>query len=175
MKMNAEFLYRIIFESLKKEDLELSNLTTQGIFYAPELYIAFVLGKKIKENEEDIFGEKIEWLRETDFKNGGISDFAFKTSDKSIVFELKLRDTKHAYRRDIEKLKKLDKTKFTGCFIAIVDSFETQKENDARIAALELQFPELKRASKIESFKTCQGRYKSQIYCTVAIWILKNE
>ncbi len=167
--MNSEILYNKVYEVLKNEDKEFSILSGQGIFYSPELYVAIIIGKIIKANEFLIFNQNVEWIREKDFKNGGPTDFAFQLGDKIVAFELKLRQTIHAYKADINKLKKLD-SNFEKYFIALVDSFETDKENDPRITKLENHFPEIKRISKFKSFKTSQDRFKSQIMCTVCIW-----
>lgn len=171
--LELDLLYQTIFDTLKKEDEELTTLTGQGIFYAPELYIAFVLGKEIKKNDTSIFGQSVEWIRETSFGNAGPSDFAFKTSKKTYVFELKLRDTIDAYCVDIEKLRKLDND-FAKYFLALVDSWDTDKAKDKRIISLERECPELTRVSSINSFSTKQNRYKGKICCTVGLWSLKQ-
>lgn len=54
--MNNELLYNTILKVLQKEDRE---LTGTGIFYAPELYIAFITGKQIKEKEMKLFGKSV--------------------------------------------------------------------------------------------------------------------
>jgi len=167
--MNNELLYQTIFETLEKEDTELTKLTDQGIFFAPELYVAFILGKEIKKNDTEIFGTSTEWIRETSFNNSGPSDFAFKTDNKTYIFELKLRDTDKAYFNDIEKLKKLDNG-YVKYFLALVDSFEKDKDNDPRINALKNTYPELREVSPIKSFPTNQDRYTGKICCTVGLW-----
>jgi hypothetical protein len=171
--MNLDLLYNTIFERLEKEDFDLTSLTGQGIFYSPELYIAFILGKEIKRKEISIFGEKQEWIRETDFKNGGPTDFAFRKENEvhTYAFELKLRDTVAAYSTDIQKLKRLDNS-YTKFFLALVDSWDIQKDKDERIRSLENEHPELKRVANFTSFSTSQKRYKGQICCTVALWTL---
>jgi len=167
--MDSERLYEVIYATLFAEDKDLTQLTDKGIFYAPELYIAFILGKNIKKNEHSIFNEKVNWVRETNLGNTGPTDFAFQVDRLTYAFELKLRDTVHSYKSDIEKLKLL-KNGFRKFFIALVDSWETEKEKDLRILSLEKQYPELKRANNFLSFHTEQDRYKKQACCTVCVW-----
>ena len=172
--MNEKLLYSVIFETLKNEDKELTCLTNSGIFYSPELYIAFILGKNIKRSDKDIFSESVEWIRETNFGNGGPTDFAFKTNNKTYVFELKLRDTYHSYFSDIEKLKKLDE-RFKKYFLALVDSWQNQKVNDERIQKVSNEYPSLTKISEFESFSTKQDRYQNNICCTVALWKINEK
>ena len=170
--MNKSILYNTILNRIEKEDSDLSSLTGKGIFYSPELYIAFIIGKEIKRNEMSIFGQKTEWIRETDLGNGGPTDFAFKTDKRTYAFELKLRDTSHSYSSDIEKLKKLD-DKYVKIFVALVDSWESKKELDDRIFFLENKYlNELNRINEFKSFPTLQDRYKGQVCCTLALWKL---
>lgn len=167
--MNEIQLYNILLETIIKEDLELTNLTGSGIFYAPELYIAFVLGKEIKRNEKLIFNQESTWIRETDFGKSGPTDFAFKIKGSTFAFELKIRANLFSYKADIEKLKLL-KTGYEGYFIALIDTWETDKENDPRILSLEREYADLKRVSEFISFNTNQTRYKKQICCTLGLW-----
>lgn len=167
--MNNKILYKTILDRLKQEDEELTSLTNCGIFYAPELYIAFIIGKEIKKNETAIFGQQTKWIRETDFGNGGPTDFAFETDNRTYIFELKLRDTIDAYSADIDKLKKLNNA-YTKHFLALVDSWETDQDKDGRIVALENRHKDLIRVSSFISFTTKQNRYKGQICCTVGLW-----
>lgn len=168
--MDHSSLYKTILSSIKKEDSDLASLTGRGIFYSPELYIAFIIGKEIKRNENSIFGQYVEWIRETDFGNGGPTDFAFKTEEKTYAFELKIRDTHHSYSSDIEKLKKLESS-YEKYFVALVDSWESQKEKDSRILWLEDNYnKQLTKINSFKSFLTKQDRYKGNICCTLAIW-----
>jgi hypothetical protein len=170
--MNTKILYNTISHRIEKEDLELTNLNGEGIFFAPELYIAFTIGKAIKSNEVSVFGERTEWHREIDFGNGGPTDFAFRTSEKIYAFELKIRDTYHSYYSDIEKLNKLD-NKYEKFFISIVDSWESKKEKDNRILYVENKYPNVSRIVRnFKSFPTQQKRYEGNVCCTLAIWKL---
>tara|TARA_R110000868_G_scaffold114364_3_gene306567 strand:+ start:11047 stop:11220 length:174 start_codon:yes stop_codon:yes gene_type:complete len=56
--MNENLLFDIVYEVLRNEEGKLA-LIDEGIFFSPELYLAFVLGKEIKINELVIFGEKV--------------------------------------------------------------------------------------------------------------------
>ena len=170
--MNHQILYDIIFDCLKQEDEELSPITSQGIFFAPELYVAFIIGKNIKRRELDVFDNRATWYRETDLKNGGPSDFAFNIEGQSTyVFELKMRQTIQAYNADINKLKNLNPN-HQKIFIALVDAWEKDKEADPRITGLETYHPDLIRIAAFQSFPTKQDRYQGKIWCTLGVWIL---
>ena len=168
--MNEKLLYQKIYTCLKDEDQELTSLENNGIFYAPELYVAFIMGKEIKKNDKAIFGTSAKWIREIDLKNGGPTDIVFKTEDLTYVFEIKLRDTYHAYNSDVIKLKKLDDRKYVKYFVALIDAWEKDRENDPRVTELEKLHPDLSRISKIESFKSNQDRYVGDICCALGIW-----
>ncbi len=167
--MDEQNLYDIIFQTLAEEDAELKVLTGKGIFYSPELYIAFLLGKSIKKYEQVIFNRQSTWIRETDFNKNGPTDFAFKVDGTMYLFELKLRSTIHSYKADIEKLNRLDKN-YKKYFLALIDAFDTEKENDYRLASLEKDHPELKRIAKFKNFKTNQDRYKKDVCCIIGLW-----
>ena len=174
--MNDQLLYNIIVELLKSEDKELHPLTNFGIFYAPELYIAFIIGKEIKKNEITVLGRSMDWIREIDLKNGGPTDFAFINKDKDsngkeYAFELKLRDTYEAYCADIEKLKRLDGN-YLKYFLALVDSSTKDQDKDPRIVKIEKTYPKLKRVAPFISFKTQDNWYVGDITCIVALWKL---
>ena len=169
--MNGSIAYETIYRAIESEDRELTELSKQGIFYTPELYIAIVIGKALKKKENEIFGEITTWIRETDFKNGGPTDFAFQLENERVLaFELKLRQTIHDYQSDIDKLKKLDSKKYDKYFVALVDSWAKDRENDARIIGLEKNNPELNRIAAFKSFPTAQTRYSGNITCTLAVW-----
>ncbi len=173
--MNDKLLYQTILKSLKLEDAELTDLSGQGIFYAPELYVAVVIGKAIKKLDKEIFGAPVKWIRETDFGNGGPTDFAFELGNSNIIaFELKLRQTVQSYKSDIEKLNKLDSS-YAKYFIALVDSWEKDKGKDGRIDRLEEEHPEIKRVATFDGFPTAQERYAGEIRCNVCVWRVKDS
>ncbi len=171
--MNTQSLFNSIFATLEKEDQELSQLSDEGIFYAPELYIAILMGKAIKTNESEIFNAESKWIRETLFGNGGPTDFAFQVGNTKYVFELKLRDTVHSYINDVQKLKSMrdkEDIHYEKYFIALVDSYTRNNELDGRISSLEQHFPDLRRIA-IEDFASKQSRYtKRDIFCNVVLW-----
>ena len=171
--MNAKLLYNTIYNYIFQENEELFKLTDFGIFNAPELYIAFNIGKEIKKSEIQLFGNKTDWIRETNFGGGGPSDFIFQSLEKTYIFELKLRDTIHSYTADIEKLLRLDK-KYEKYFMALVDAYERDNVNDGRIVELENRYDCIVRVSEFKSFYTKQERYKSDIHCVVGVWKIKN-
>jgi hypothetical protein len=172
-KMNNQLLYNLIFNCLEQENHELIELTEEGIFFAPELYIAFVLGKVIKKNFKDVFlsNNVVVWGRETVIeKSLGPIDIVFEIEEnKSVLMELKLRDTIHAYALDIEKLK-AQPIAHTKYFIALVDGWESENIEDPRIIGLEERYSELNRIAEFKSFKTKNKRYVKPIICTVAVW-----
>ncbi len=172
--MNEEKLYKCIYDILENESSEIEKLTGEGIFYAPELYIAFLLGKKIKINEFEIFNEETNWVREINLGNGGPTDLCIFTQNKFYAFEFKIRATIDSYSRDIEKLIKLknyhDKV-IEKYFIALVDSFDSEDIKDERILDLEKRYPELKRVATFKNFKAIQKVFSSNpTYCKVAVW-----
>lgn len=108
---NLSVLFQTVKTTILTIDTELKTTNKTGVFFAPELYIAFCIGRDIYKDKVNIFGTyNIEWLREISLGNGGPSDISFKTATNNIVFELKLRNTGYAYRADIEKLKMLSVT-----------------------------------------------------------------
>ena len=170
--MNTQALFNCIFSKLRQEDQELTQLSGEGIFYAPELYVAIVMGKAIKSNETEIFNSESRWVRETSFGYGGPTDFAFHVGNTKYVFELKLRDTVHSYINDVQKLKSMsdkEDAHYEKYFIALVDSYTHKDEPDGRISSLEQHYPDLRRIA-IEDFETDQTRYEKQIYCNVVMW-----
>lgn len=170
--MNEEFTYNLIFNLLQKEDAELTKLTNKGIFYAPELYIAFIIGKELKKNENQIFGENVEWQREISIGTVGPTDVAFVGNLKSYAIELKLRDTVDSYSADIKKLQGLPNN-YVKYFIALIDSWDNDSENEFRITELEKEYPTINRISEFKTFVTEQERYKRLVCCNLAIWKIK--
>ena len=131
---NKQELFNTTKSAIQEIETEL-HYVDKGIFFAPELYIAFRIGLNIYKNRKNIFkGDKVEWLRETSFAKGSIADIAFKVDGKNCVFELKIRSTGPSYESDINKLRAL-----TGVdekyFIALVDCFVNGE--DGRLPVLE--------------------------------------
>ena len=173
--INQDLLYQHIYDVVKSEDEELKSIYEKGVFFAPELYLAFKIGKELKKEELSIFGQEVEWYRELAIEGHGPSDLVLEGKDGTkIVMEFKLRSTSHDYQDDINKLLGLG-PKYSRYFIALVDSWTDVYGNDPRILELENVFPgKIIRINKFKSFSTDQDRYTRQVSCTVAIWAIKN-
>lgn len=84
--IDTKLLFDSIVDSIAKIKEELNQLD-KGIFFAPELYIAFKIGINIYQNKEKIFNtSNVKWHRETAFLKGSITDLAFEVDDKIIFF-----------------------------------------------------------------------------------------
>src|SRR5690606_13089061 len=147
--MDVEFAYNKIFDFLENEDASINLLNPKaGIFFAPELYLVFQIGKLLKTQEEKIFNGNISWIRETNFGNGGPTDLIFLKENELFLFEFKIASTSHSYMTDVEKLKRLNleminsKENFKNIsglhkyFIAIVDVFSDEGKKDGRVVKL---------------------------------------
>ncbi len=134
-----------LFDSIKsvvlKVEADLYGINETGIFFAPELYLAFEIGKALLKEKEAIFGTNdLEWIRERNLGNGGPSDLIFQSKDRKdfVVFEFKIASTFHEYERDIIKLQKLlsnDEITYHKFFVALIDHFPNKY--DGRIDYLE--------------------------------------
>ncbi len=186
--INRSYLYDTICRTTERLDKELKELINKGIFFMPELSVAFELGKSIFKNRFHIFGTNdIEWIRE--LKQGdGISDIVFiKDENPILTIELKLVDTMYNYERDIAKLDRLEKGSIK-MFLALIDVFEKNiiENDDPRIIFLnneskfknkinQLGFWQYLPPYTITSdssyyFKTKGERYKQDIFCSVCLW-----
>lgn len=145
----------------------------------PELAFAYDCGKAIMLKRRDIFGDvDVSWERELNLKNGGPTDLVFKLhkENRLIAIEFKLRDTKDAYLRDVNKLlalrsENVDGMEITRVFCALVDAFSDKCQSDARITSLDVH-PCLRRiGDSIFSFSTKQKRFTGNaISCVVCLW-----
>lgn len=163
-----ENLFKIIQTTIEQidEDLKISNGT--GIYFSPELYVAFCLGREISKNRKEIFRQdKVEWLREIDLGNGGPSDIVFKSEEHLTVFELKLRGTYDSYKADIEKLKRL-KDGIRKYFCVLLDSFTQQ--NDDRLIKIEKEYLTAIKNVGHFAFPTWNNWYQRQIYCNLNLY-----
>ena len=163
-----------LFQTIKKTvltiDTELNTTNKTGVFFAPELYLAFCIGRDIYKDRVNIFGtEDIEWLREINLGNGGPSDIYFKTGDSNIIVELKLRDTGYSYQADIEKLNRLPATdeKF---FCVLVDTIENKY--DGRLDNLQSKYENEIINIGHHSFPTWNNWYSSQVHCHLNLYKL---
>lgn len=173
ISMDEILAYQKIFEYLKSEDDNLRDLKS-GIFFAPEIYIAFQIGKLSKINEQELFGQKINWHREYDLKNGGPSDIIFQKGNQDmIVFELKICNTYHSYIKDLEKLKRIDclsnENVRSNFFIALIDVFEDCLPGDRvdKISEYNNVEPVV---TEFKRFKTTYSKYKRAVDCVLGMW-----
>ncbi len=161
-------LFRLIQNTIEKIDKELKDSNGTGVYFSPELYVAFCIGREISKNRNEIFQQdEIEWIREIDLGNGGPSDIVFKCEELLIVIELKLRGTYNSYKADIEKLRRL-KGKYRKYFCVLLDSFTEQ--NDGRLIKIENEY-----ANGIErvghyAFPTWNNWYQRQVYCNLNLY-----
>jgi len=163
-----EKLFEIIRTTVNGIESELKRSDNTGIYFSPELHVAFCIGRDVSKNRKQIFGEnEVQWLRETNIGNGGPSDILFKDGDRYIVIELKLRGTYDSYKADIEKLKRLD-AKHQRFFCVLLDSFSEQ--NDERLIKLENEY--INQITRIghASFPTWNNWYQRQIYCNLNLY-----
>lgn len=128
-ELNQEHLFGLITGVIQQIEKELAQYK-KGIFFAPELHIAFEIGKALFKERRNVFGtEEVKWHREVDLKNGGPSDLVFEANNEKIVFEFKVSDTSQSYEKDINKLERLSESnEFIRhrFFIALVDHFPGQ-------------------------------------------------
>lgn len=161
----------VLFETLKEAvlciDSELRQLNNTGIFFAPELYIAFCLGRDIYKNRDRIFGTSdVKWLRETNLGNGGPSDICFEVENRKVVFELKLRDTSHAYNADVEKLKRLTEIE-EKFFCVLLDKI---KDDDGRLLNLVSMSQSAINNVGQYNFPTWNNWYSSNVSCSLNLF-----
>jgi hypothetical protein len=173
----------VIIDVAKREDDELRSINhNKGIFDMPELAFAYQCGKSIMLNRHDVFGEDVpKWEREVDLGNGGPTDLIFRyPNNRTIAIEFKIRDTLHAYRRDINKLLKLDPTTHTCCFCSLIDVFTKHIKTDGLIDADKdgrYQETESTAGAKLlrltnvtPNFPTQQTKYTDDISCVIGLW-----
>jgi len=170
----ANHIAKLIIEVAESEDTILSDIADEGIFHMPELAFVYECGKKIMGHSKAVFGSNtVKWKRETDLGNGGPTDLLFELNDGyRVVLEFKLRDTRHAYIRDVEKLSKLDDKKTLRLFCALIDIFDKDLQTDERLNTVENinEIDVLLVARK--DFSTKQYRYPSSpvLICVAAVW-----
>lgn len=143
----------------------------------PELAFAYACGKEIMSDALNVFGgKKPIWMREVDLGNGGPTDLVIKLENsKDIAIEFKLRDTADAYISDLEKLNKLDSSKYVKVFCALIDTFTSDLDNDGRIKKIE-SFECATISSVLEpkpSFGVKQDWYKKDVSCVIGIWTVE--
>jgi hypothetical protein len=171
---NDTILFSIIKKTIDDINKDLCETNDTGIYFAPELYVAFRLGQEIMRSRFKVFGtENVEWLREINLGNGGPSDIVFNTHDGMyIVIELKLRNNYDAYKADIEKLKKLPDN-YCKYFCVLLDSFSDS--TDDRLIKLKKHYGDSLRGLGHHSFKTWNNWYSKQIFCHLKLYRIDFE
>lgn len=161
-------LFSTIKTTIKTIESELKISNNKGIFFAPELYIAFCLGFELFKERQEIFGTRnVEWIREANLGSGGPSDIYFKSDETNLVIELKLRDTGGAYQSDIEKLKRLP-SNFEKFFCVLVDTIENKY--DGRIVSMDAKFQNEIISVGSYSFRTWNNWYSSNVICSLILY-----
>ncbi len=106
---NPKKLANAILDLVRKENEILISGFQKGIFDCPELALVYMLGKELATDSIEHFGTGYQWVRETNFGQGGPTDLAFVAEDETfpiLLFEFKMDDTYHVYANDIKKLRK---------------------------------------------------------------------
>lgn len=163
MIKNTEF-YNLIFNTIKKEEEEL-QLLDMSIFDAPELYITFLIAKKLRKSGFNT-------QREIRLHNNGITDIYIENENNKIAIEFKLKNTLSSYISDILKLKSLDK-EYKKYFICLVDSFN--EKTDPRIEGLDNYINEnnlnINKINIFNSFLSVHERtFKKNIFAILCIY-----
>ena len=166
--INTSNLFLSIKDTVESIEKDLKDLNNTGIFFAPELYTTFCIGKDIYKNPTPIFGNtEIKWLREIDLKNGGPSDNYFETKENKVVIELKIRDTKYAYESDIKKLKRLG-DEYEKFFCVLLDSIANKPDGRADYVISKYK-EELSLVNEFP-FRTSYSPYKSPTECHLMLF-----
>ncbi|MDI1324854.1 MAG: hypothetical protein PSV36_19075 [Algoriphagus sp.] len=163
-------LLATIISVVQSIELELKELNGTGIFFVPELYLAFQIGKTFFTNQKSIFGtEELKWVREKNLGNGGPSDLIFETPNETVVFEFKISSTWNSYAADIRKLQRLetrDSMEFHKYFVALIDTFRGKE--DPRLSNLKQELGVEPIASV--TIPVNYSRYKSEMDCLLALF-----
>ena len=164
-----------IADTVSRIDEELKTIDNKGIFFAPELHIAFECGKTITTSGQNIWGQRpYKWNRETKFENYGLADLFFHSDngDKGLIIEFKILQTIEAYISDIEKLKKLDGEKYERFFCAILCFFNHQ-EGEHINKLSEKYGQEIELLHKTIPCETWPINFKGKIFYSTVIWKIK--
>lgn len=159
---NKEQLFHAVTMAVAEIENELHEVE-KGIFFAPELYIAFKIGLNIYKKRKNVFnGNKVEWLRETSLTKGTITDIAFLVDGKKCVLELKVKSTDDSYVADLNKLLSIVDTD-ERYFIALMDCF--LHKTDERLPTIE-NFPNVVSRYKA-TLPTTYSTYKNPVNCEI--------
>lgn len=158
-----------IYEMAFQENQQLSKLG-KGIFFMPELALAYLIGKDIAEHQNDIFGStSFNWQREIKGA-GGLTDIILEyDNSKKVYIELKMSNTYHSYEKDIIKLSQIKEAKCIKLFCALIDVFKSVGPNDERIKNMD-SLVSIKKVLQSEPFDTKYDRYSQDMQCIVGIW-----
>ncbi|MFD2175974.1 hypothetical protein [Veronia pacifica] len=176
--MNIEKIADIICQTARDEDIELSELANEGIFWMPELAFVYQCGKNIIREAESVFGtSEVIWCREKNYGNGGPTDLAFELPNGELLaIEFKLRATTTAYEGDVKKLCRISRPQTTRLFCALVDVFESViTGDDGRQKHIETLPGYRVTPIKKLSFSTKQNWYKSPVKCVACVWSVELE
>jgi len=178
MQQIIQNLKSVIFRTAEHEDRELNVICDKGLFFMPELAFAYIVGKEIAKNREQIFGEAgYEWSRENTLEEYGLATVIFESKDaakSSILIQFKMRDTYLSYINDIKDLRKQEVGKYRKLFCAVVEVFEQQ--HDAYFRSLKEAFgSEATLIGTTRPFYTWSDKYKQQIVYIIGLWDVQPD
>lgn len=167
----------IIVDTARQEDSILKKVG-KGIFQIPELAFTYAVGREIAINAENIFNNSnVRWLpEETITTSSGRTDLVFVSpGSKGLAIEFKIGGPLDSYKKDIDKLSKIDSTKYERIFCALIDAWPDKLLNDPRVLAVEENdlSTRLCRDDFFDFFATLHEKYKNQLCCVVGVWHIK--
>jgi hypothetical protein len=152
-----------LFDSIKKAvtdiEFDLLQVNGTGVFFAPELYIAFRIGREIFLERDFIFSadkSSIYWKRETSLEGAGPTDILFEHGNEKTIIELKVGDSVNSYYKDIDKLRNANK-KYAKFFCVLLDTIVGK--DDGREKAIEKYLRGNERDCFTLIFRTNSNRY----------------
>ena len=172
MQQIVENLKKIIFRAAEHEDRDLNVICDKGIFFLPEMAFAYIVGREIARNAEQVFEDKkYNWVRENTLDELGMATAIFEAADpaeQSILIQFKMRDTYLSYLNDIKDLRK-QKSDYRRLFCAVVEVFEQQYDEYFR-SLKEAFGREANFIGTTRPFYTWSDRYKQQIVYIIGLW-----
>jgi hypothetical protein len=168
----CENILSTIINVVDQEEATL-RLADKGIFFIPELALAYIVGKEIYFNRKSVLlDENYKWIREQKL-GPGIVDLMFDNGNDKIVIEFKILNKEGEFERDIIKLKKMPDN-CLKLFCALEDVFERGKDEvtNRRIFRIKKRYEEsLIKIGKDYSFPTSlKVMYKQDVVCFVELW-----
>lgn len=164
--MNEEAFFLRVKDTVLAVDRELFWTCGKGVLFAPELFLAFTIGKDIAHTSQAIFGGPIEWLRETSYLKAGPTDCVFELAEHKVFLEFKLKSRDEDYFGDIEKLARIN-PEHIRLFCVLANSF--QEESDNRLANLESRYRGRIAQLGLHVFHTWDS-YKRKVFCHLALY-----